>query len=85
MIMVWGLAYLGAAVVVSSIKWLVAVFALEKLVYVIVWFKWLSANSLAQLYSQDLFAGIFFSIYGANDLIFMLFFAWVSFQQHRSR
>ena len=85
MVAVWGLAYLGAATITSSIKWLVAVFAIEKLVYVISWFTWLSKNSLAQLYANDLFAGVFFSIYGANDFVFMLFFAWVFFLQRRSR
>ncbi len=81
MIAVWGLAYLGAAAVTSSIKWLVGAFALEKLVYVVIWFRWLSENSLAQLYSTDFFAGVFYSIYGANDLVFMLFFGWVFFLQ----
>ena len=85
MIAVWGLAYLGAATITSSIRWLVAAFAIEKLVYVVSWFNWFSKNSLAQLYSNDLFAGVFFSIYGANDLVFMLFFAWVFFLQRRSR
>ena len=37
MIVVWGLAYLGAAAISSSIKWLAAAFALEKLVYVVMW------------------------------------------------
>lgn len=83
MIVVWGLAYLGAATITSSIKWLAGAFALEKLVYVVVWVKWLSENNLAQLYSKDFFAGAFFSIYGANDLIFMMFFAWVFFVQLR--
>ena len=79
MILVWGLAYLGAAAVTSNIKWLAGAFALEKLVYVVVWVRWLSENSLEQLYSEDLFAGAFFSIYGANDLVFMLFFASILF------
>lgn len=83
MIVVWGLAYLATAAVTTSIKWLAATFALEKLVYGVVWIRWLSGNSLAQLYSNDLFAGAFFSIYGANDLIFMTFFAWVFFVQFR--
>lgn len=74
MIVVWGLAYLGAATVDTGIKWLAGAFALEKLVYVLVWGMWLSKNSLAPVYSADLFAGIFFSIYGLNDLVFMLFF-----------
>ncbi len=77
MIAVWGLAYLGAAAVVENIKWLAGAFALEKLVYVVVWLMWLSNNSIAQLYAKDSFAGAFFSIYGLNDFVFMLFFAWV--------
>ena len=85
MIVVWGLAYLGAAAITSNIRWLAGAFALEKLVYVVVWVRWLSENSLAQLYSEDLFAGAFFSVYGANDLIFMLFFASILFTQSRSK
>lgn len=83
MIIVWGLAYLGAAIIPSNIKWLIGAFALEKLVYVVAWVRWLSENSLAQLYSKDFFAGAFFSIYGVNDLIFMIFFSWVFILQHR--
>jgi hypothetical protein len=83
MIVVWGLAYVGAAAVTTSIKWLAAAFAVEKLVYGVVWIRWLSENSLAQLYATDRFAGVFFSIYGANDLMFMCFFAWVFFVQLR--
>lgn len=81
MIVIWGLAYLGAATVTSSIKWLAGAFAIEKLIYVTVWYKWLSLNSLAALYSTDLFAGAFYSIYGLNDLLFMVFFAWIFFAQ----
>jgi len=47
--------------------------------------KWLSENSLAQLYAEDLFAGAFFGIYGANDFVFMLFFVWVLVTQLRSK
>ena len=77
MIMVWGLAYLGAAFSTGNIRWLAGAFAVEKLVYVAVWAKWISVNSLSDVYAQDLFAGIFYSIYGLNDAAFMLFFAWV--------
>ena len=77
MIMIWGLAYIGAATITSGIKWLAAAFAIEKLVYVVVWINWQLDNSLAQLYSKDMFAGVFFTIYGANDLLFLLFFVWV--------
>jgi hypothetical protein len=81
MIVVWGLAYLGAATINSNIKWLVGAFAVEKLVYVVVWIMWLSKNNLAALYSTDVFAGAFYSIYGLNDLVFMLFFTWVFLTQ----
>ena len=37
-------------------------------------------NDLIALYAKDLFAGVFFSIYGLNDLVFMLFFAWLFFK-----
>ena len=84
MIVVWGLAYLGASTVSSSIKWLAGAFALEKLVYVVAWIMWHTKNSVAQLYSEDMFAGAFFSIYGLNDLLFMLFFFWVFFS-HRTK
>lgn len=79
MIVVWGLAYLGAAFIRSNIKWLAAAFAVEKLVYVIAWSVWLSENSLGSVFEQDVLAGVFFSIYGLNDFVFMLFFAWVFF------
>jgi hypothetical protein len=84
MIVVWGLAYLGAAAIRSSIKWLAAAFAVEKLVYVAMWLAWHSSNSLTQLYAKDLFAGVFYSIYGLNDFVFMVFFAWVFFRQAHS-
>ncbi len=77
MIVVWGLAYLGAATIRSNIKWLAGAFALEKLVYVVVWVMWLSENSISQLYAKDVFAGAFYSIYGLNDFLLMLFFARV--------
>lgn len=82
-IIVWGLAYLGAAAVQGNIRWLAAAFTVEKLVYVASWLLWLSSHSLEAVYSQDLFAGIFFSIYGVNDFVFMVFFAWVFFSSSR--
>ena len=79
MIAVWGLAYLGAATLNTGIKWLAGAFAIEKFVYVVAWSMWHANNSVMALYSKDLFAGTFFSIYGLNDLVFMLFFVWVFF------
>lgn len=81
MIIVWGLAYLGAAFVTTGVKWLAGAFAIEKLVYVVVWVFWIQNHNLGSVYQQDLLAGVFYSIYGLNDLIFMLFFALVFFSQ----
>jgi hypothetical protein len=85
MIVVWGLAYIGAATITSSIKWLAAVFAVEKLVYVVIWTRWMLDNSLSSLYSTDVLAGIFYSIYGVNDFVFMLFFAWLFASSKQTR
>jgi len=81
MIVVWGLAYLGAAFIQGNIRWLAAAFAVEKLVYVVAWGLWMANHSLGAVYEQDLFAGVFYSIYGLNDLAFMLFFGWVFLSQ----
>lgn len=80
MIVVWGLAYIAAATLQTNLRWLSGVFAIEKLVYVVMWGLWLSDNSLEAVYSRDLFAGVFYTIYGLNDLLFMLLFAWVFFR-----
>ena len=78
MIMVWGLAYFAAAMTKGDIRLLVAVFAIEKLVYVGAWVYWLTTNNLFSLYETDLFTGMFYTIYGLNDLLFMVFFMKVS-------
>ncbi len=81
MIMVWGLAYISVSKSYNSeasgVKWLVLVFAIEKLIYGIAWILWLSTNSISEVYEQDIFAGVFFSIYGLNDLLFCFFFSYV--------
>jgi hypothetical protein len=85
MIAVWGLAYWGAATIGTHARWLLGAFAVEKAVYVVVWVTWLSKNSLLSLYSKDVFAGIFYSIYGLNDFVFMLFFCSVFLSQRGQR
>ena len=84
MIVMWGIAYLSVAMVTSNVKWVAAAFALEKLIYGVCWVNWLSGNSLTAVYEADLFAGVFYSIYGLNDFLFMIFFAWVFVAQHKS-
>lgn len=77
MIVVWGFAYIAVAKHFHFVKWLILVFAIEKLIYGIVWIKWLSANSLPGVFEKDTMAGIFYTIYGANDWLFFAFFLLV--------
>lgn len=83
MIMVWGLAYLAGAMINANLKWLAGAFALEKLVYGMVWVNWHIDNQLGAVFDNDLFAGLFYSIYGINDFVFMLFFAWVFLKSNK--
>jgi len=80
MIMVWGCAFLAVSKSFDKVRWLVGVFVLEKLAYVIAYSIWFSNNSLTEVYDQDLVAGLFYSLYGFNDFMFMLFFVYVFFK-----
>lgn len=77
MIIVWGFAYAATVFIKGNIKAILAVFAVEKLVYVVMWVKWLIASSLTAVYTEDILAGIFFTVYGLNDLLFMLLFVYM--------
>ena len=83
-IMLWGGAYIAVSNRYADVRWLVGVFVAEKLVYVLAWLGFLSAQSLGAVYEQDTLAGIFYTIYGANDFIFMLFFAYVFLKSGRA-
>jgi hypothetical protein len=75
-IVLWGLAYIAVARRYAEVPWLVAVFAVEKYFYVATWVYWLSAHgaTLGDLYAQSFLAGLFFSVYGLNDLLFGVVF-----------
>lgn len=77
MIVVWGFAYISVAKSYSKVKWLVAVFAVEKLIYAIIWALWRLKNDVSPIFDEDIMAGIFYSIYGINDIIFFFFFSYV--------
>ncbi len=81
MIMVWGLAYIAVGQIWQKAAYLSLVFAVEKLVYVVMWYMWISspANSLTTVAEQDFLAGQFFKMYGPNDALFMFFFIYVFF------
>ncbi len=80
MVVVWGLAYIAVAKKYDEVKWLIAVFAIEKFIYGCVWINWILHNNIGELYDKDFMAGIFFSIYGVNDWMFFVFFMFVFFK-----
>ena len=76
-IVLWGFAYISVSKSYNQARWLVGVFAIEKLAYVIAWLAFITSHSLSAIYESDVLAGVFYTIYGANDFIFMLFFSFV--------
>ena len=76
-IIVWGFAYISVAIHYKKVPLLIFVFAVEKLIYSGVWIYWQLTHDIGQLYQKDMFAGIFYSVYGINDLFFMVFFIFV--------
>ena len=85
MIVIWGLAYISVAKNFQFVKWLVAVFALEKLIYGCVWINWLLHNSISNVFEKDVMAGLFYATYGVNDWIFFIFFSLVFFQLTKAK
>ncbi len=84
LITVWGLAFIAVASTYHKNKWIIGVFAIEKLSYVLAWGVWYSKNEILPLYDKDIFAGLFYSVYGLNDLLFFVFFIYVFFNIHKS-
>ena len=84
MIVVWGLAYISVAFRYHKVPLLISVFAVEKLIYSAVWINWQFSHNLGEWFQKDMFAGIFYSIYGINDLFFMFFFIFVSIQTFKN-
>ena len=80
MILVWGLAYVSVATNYHNVRWLVGIFAVEKLIYACVWTNWILNNNISDVYEKDIMAGMFYSIYGINDWIFFGFFLFVFFR-----
>jgi hypothetical protein len=80
-IVLWGFAYISVCKSYTQVRWLVGVFVIEKLAYVIAWLAFITSHSLSSVYKMDVLAGIFYTIYGVNDFIFMLFFGFVFMQR----
>ncbi|MDO6439097.1 hypothetical protein Q4534_16875 [Cyclobacterium sp. 1_MG-2023] len=77
MIVIWGLAYISVAKNYEKVKWIVGVFAIEKSIYGYIWINWMLNNNVSEVYEKDTMAGLFYSIYGLNDLLFCAFFLLV--------
>ncbi len=77
MIVLWGLAYISIAKNYQKLKWLVAIFVIEKLAYGITWIIWIFNNSLSDVFDKDIMAGLFYAVYGINDWLFFIFFLYV--------
>lgn len=85
MILIWGLAYLSVAKKYHEVRWLVGIFAIEKLIYGCVWINWMLNNTISDVYEKDIMAGVFYSIYGVNDWVFFAFFVLVFIRISKSK
>lgn len=79
-IILWGLAYVAISKGYEAVPYLSAVFAVEKLVYVVTWISWMGrfGGDLPRLFRESPLTATFFVIYGPNDLLFGIFFAVVA-------
>lgn len=86
-VMLWGLAYCSVAKSYPSVPYLLLVFVAEKTIYTIAWLKWLIRNgsTLPALFSESPLTATYYSIYGAGDFIFGLFFLWVVLKGRQNR
>lgn len=86
-IMLWGLAYVAVSRSYYHVPYLVMVFALEKLVYTILWIKWISrfGDQLQGISSDAPLTALFYRIYGPLDFSFGVFFACVAISTLRQR
>lgn len=86
-IMLWGAAYASVARAYQAVPYLLLLFFVEKMLYVLTWLLWLSKNAgtLPSLFAESPLTAIFYSVYGAGDLAFGLFFLWVALGTLRQR
>lgn len=86
MVMVWGLCYLACTQAAQVQKRISLIFALEKCVYLISWVLLLQSDfDWESLYQQDVLAGLFYSIYGVVDGIYMLLFLYCAYTVHKTK
>jgi hypothetical protein len=86
-VMLWGFAYCSVAKSYQSVPNLLLVFVVEKMIYTTTWLLWLIRNgrTLPSLFSESPLTATYFSIYGAGDFLFGLFFLWVAIRSLQGR
>lgn len=80
-IILWGLAYVAVANNYTKVPYVSLVFGIEKIFYGIVWIVWINNNisEIPTIFRNDAITGVFYSVYGINDLLFGFFFLYVFF------
>ena len=53
MIVLWGFVFIAVSKNFQNLKWLIAVFTLEKLIYATHWTKWMTTNNLPDVFEKD--------------------------------
>lgn len=86
-VMLWGLAYCSVARSYPYVPHLLLVFFVEKMIYTATWLLWLIRNgsTLPALFAESPLTATYYSIYGAGDFIFGLFFIWLAFKSIQKR
>ena len=86
-VMLWGFAYCSVARSYPFVPYLLLVFFVEKMIYTLTWVRWLIKNghTLPSLFSESPLTATFYSIYGAGDFAFGLFFLWVALKSLQKR
>lgn len=79
MLMPWGVLMFIMVRYYKILPQLLLILALEKIIYVVVWVKWILHNDLRSVFEVDLMAGIFYSVFGVNDMLFFIAFVYIYF------
>jgi hypothetical protein len=79
-VVLWGLAYWAVVRLYRNVPYLLTVFFIEKMLYAGTWLVWIleKSSSLPAIASESPLTAAFFSMYGAGDFAFGLFFGWVA-------
>lgn len=81
-IILWGLAYIAAGC--GEVNWRIyAVFVLEKLLYFLTWWYWMTEYGLQLgpvVYQESFITGIFYTVYGPLDLLFAICFVVIAYR-----